>query len=349
MKAFILLILTLAIFVPGSAQSSLYEICESPSILLAEYDPLDRSSIIQCLSPTGNIATVFRFGGSGSLSPDRKYIAYTTTNDLGPSLFDYDVSLYIYRVDTGDIEQLRDHEGHISANWMSENDLLISTWDERITTYAAFKPNHRFLYNPAAEEMLELDWPVGNGARVVGFWSEQDSFLFANYSDGLIQISEGGATIPIPLPFDIHDTEFVLSPDNRFVAYRTNCDGEDVFGRCLTVFELGTDHSESITAFSEADQWVRFFRMSPTGRYIAVLLHPDNALGIYDLEQNEIVFELSTMEANGIAWARDEDRLFVSIADEDDQEDRLSFIYGLSPATGEMERLTSASRWWIGF
>jgi WD40 repeat protein len=223
------------------------------------------------------------------------------------------MSLLIYAIDTDESTTVLENYGHIAAIWTLTNELIISTWDDRITVYAVFKPDHQFLYNPQSEQIIELDWPTGNGTRIVGYWSEGNSFLLANYSDGLVQISRDGTSAPIPLPVRPYSSHFIMSPDGRFVAYAMQCGDEYTSWTCFAVYELGSNNVETITAFAETYEVSGYFEFSPTGRYIAVLLDRYH-VGIYDLEQNEIAFELSEADANDLC-GRDEDLLFIAVAD----------------------------------
>ena len=349
LRLIFLIFLVVSAFSSSLGQDDLDNVCDEPSILVVVFNPVDDIAEIQCFIPTGESETLLTEAGIGSLSPDGSHIAYTTTNSSGASLFEYKMSLYVHEIETGHSRQLRDGDGHISANWITANDLIISTWDDRITASAAFRPSQRFLYNLQSDELIELDWPVGNGARVVGYWLEENSFLFANYSDGLSQITLDGTLTPVQLPLVASDSNFVMSSDGRSVAYQTKCENEDVLANCIAVYELGTDNVEIITAFAEDYESLSYFTFSPTGRFVAISLQQQSVIGIYDLEQKVITFELSEMDANGFVWERDQDRLFVAVVDEDDEQDNLSYIYVVNPLSGEMELAMPEPIWWLGF
>jgi hypothetical protein len=323
--------------------------CDSPFALFAEYNPENETTTIQCLDLAGQVDTLLTNAGAGFLSPNGEYIVYTITNSRGPSLFDYDLSLYVYDITTNTLNQLRDRDGHITANWITPYQLIVSVWENRITTYAAFRPDYRYLYDVQSDEIVELEWPIGDGSRVVGYWSAEDSFLFANYSSGLSQITIDGMLTPIPLPVAVYDSDFVLSANSDFVAYRTKCRDDNVVANCLTIAELGTGVAETITAFSETYQTLGNFVFSPTGRFIAVSLQRSNALGIYDLERKEVAFEVSGTKINGFGWAHNEDRLLVAIADSTSDDANMSFIYGVDPGSGDMELVYQQSVWLVGF
>lgn len=322
--------------------------CNDPSILFVVFNSVDEAAEIQCMNSTGELDTLLTDGGDyGSLSPDGSHIVYTITDSTGSSLFEYEMSLYVYEIPTRNSYQLRDGDGHIATNWVTSNDLIISTWDDTITTYAAFKPDHRFLYKAQSAELIELDWPVGNGARVVGYWTEEEAFVFADYLNGLSKITLDGSLTPISLPVNAYDTDFVMSPDSRSVAYRTKCDGEDVLANCLAIYELGTDNVEVFTAFAEGFESLGFFVFSPTGRFIAISLRQQSMIGIYDLEQKKIAFEFSESGVNGFAWGREEDSLFVAVVD--DENENLSYIYIVHPLSKEIELAIDESVHWLGF
>ncbi|MCB9453694.1 MAG: hypothetical protein H6672_19870 [Anaerolineaceae bacterium] len=324
-----------------------HDSCNVPSVVFWEYDSLNNMTTIRCLDSIGDLKTLVPNGGSGFLSPEGDYIAYTTTNNYGTQFFEYDMSLYVYDIKTDNLRQLRDSEGHIAANWVTSNDLIISTWDDTITTYAAFKPDHRFLYNVQSAELLELEWPIGNGARVVGYWAEAESFLFADYSNGLSTITLDGVLTPISIPVNAFDSDFVMSQDSRLVAYRIWCNNESILTNCLAIYELGKDDVEVITAFAEDYQGFYHFEFSYTGRYITVLLHPNAILGIYDLQQQKIALMFSDMNISGYRWSQNQDRLFIAVLNENDETN--SYIYAVDPLSGEKELVIDAPVDFLGF
>lgn len=347
--AFLSILLQVPIFIPLLSQDRLDSVCDTPSALFAEYNPTDDTIAIQCLNLAGEMETLLQDAGVGSLSPNGNYIAYTTTNSLGTSPFEYDMSLFLYEIDTGNTHRLQDSQGHINTIWTLANELIISTWDDRITTYAAYEPDHRFLYDPKSSVFVELNWPVGNGAKVVGYWSDENSFLFANYSDGLVLISEDGTYSPIPLPVQAFNSNFVMSPDGLSVAYEIQCEDDLISWACIAVYELGTGNVDTISAFAEAYEVLDYFMFSETGKYIAVSLDHNQAIGIYDLEQQEITFTLDEIDTSGFVWTRDQECLLIAVTDQDIVQNRLSYIYSVNPQLNELNLIIPESIRWLGF
>lgn len=326
-------------FTTALAQQDQQTACDNTSIIFAEFSPLDETIAIRCLSESGRVTTLLQDAGLGTRSPDSHYIAYTITNNLGPSMFDYDMTLYIYEISTGLTTILRDGDGHISANWVAPDQLVISVWNERITTYAAFRPDHRFLYDAQTTEMTELDLPIGGGSRVIGYWSEENSLLFANYSDGLLRVADDGLLIPIPLPIRAYDSDFAVSDDGNRVAYRTTCEAEDIWGNCLAILELGTDEVSTISTFAENGDFVTRFSFSPTGRYIAVALNQFSMLAVYDLALEEIIFRYEIDYRDAYEWANATDDLYLALIDENDPSQKFSDLYRVNLDSGELEQM----------
>ncbi len=354
----LLFLLILCVFTSSSSfgqENTPDRLCDSPSILFDEYDPVDDTDMLRCLDSTGEIETLLSLDANAGLyspSPDGSYIPYTIINSYGPSMYDYDVSLYLYDRKTGISHQLRDQEGHIMARWITPHQLFIQTWDDVIRHGSdSFDVNHRFLYNPQSDEMIELPWPAESKGMVVGYWSTADSFLFAPTAGGLSKITLDGTLIPVALPFHASLYDFDMSSDERLIAYSANCPASKGLHQCLVVYEIGidnaqlnTNHARMITALPKNYDWPNRIRLSVSGRFIAAAfqLGDQSVIGIYDLEQDQMTCESPVeMKTRGFSWAQDRDILYVAVVkpgEKDEIErDTLKYIYAVDPLTDTME------------
>lgn len=343
-KSVLLAVIALLMFGLSStvcAQEGLLNRCDTPPIVFSEYDETNNKFPLRCLS-NGQVITLLSHAGTGELSPSEDFIAYISLDGETDTM-----SLHLYDVNSNVNTVLRQGDGHIAVNWVSTNKLIISTWSEPITHISEIsRPNYRALYDPETASFTQLFWP--EGVTEFHYLPDQGRFVLRNLSYGVFSIGSNGMFQPIELPYIPDGTAplaFDVSENGSTAIYGLQCSDPNYFS-CFAVYDMQTGGFELNDVFQQKEYWaINRLSLSSTTRFVAFDLD-QHQLGVYDLNEQQIVFLETEQVVNGYRWIGDKDVLIIATSAEISG---MSYLYELNATTGELQLVFDSPVRWIDF